>query len=171
MVVLLEPAPSSFSNAWKLDISQLGDASIERSDCDARHVVVRGSADEFRLWLRGVSHAQPLAIVLPLDGDLPVRTEAALRLWARIANQGTDEAEESLALTRQRRDRLVLMLRALDGHLSEASYREIAEALFGSRRVEHEPWKTSSLRDRTIRLVKSGVALMRAGYRRLLRGR
>jgi hypothetical protein len=63
------------------------------------------------------------------------------------------------------------MLRALDGHLSDASYREIAEGLFGAARVEREAWKTSSLRDRTIRLVKSGVSLMRAGYRRLLRGR
>ena len=59
---------------------------------------------------------------------------------------------------------------ALDGHLAEASYREIAEALFGARRVEGEMWKTSSLRDRTIRLVKGGLALMRAGYRKLLRG-
>jgi hypothetical protein len=63
------------------------------------------------------------------------------------------------------------MLRALDGHLSEASYREIAEVLFGIRRLEREAWKTSSLRDQTIRLVKGGVVLMRAGYRRLLRGR
>src|SRR5262249_1112905 len=77
---------------------------------------------------------------------------------------------EPLSLTRQRRDRLVLMLRALDGHLCDASYREIAEGLFGAARVEREAWKTSSLRDRTIRLVKSGVSLMRAGYRRLLRG-
>jgi hypothetical protein len=63
------------------------------------------------------------------------------------------------------------MLRALDGHLAEASYREIARVLFGVRRLERDAWKTSSLRDQTIRLVKGGVALMRAGYRRLLRGR
>jgi hypothetical protein len=65
----------------------------------------------------------------------------------------------------------MLMLRALDGQLADASYREIAEVLFGARRLEHEPWKTSSLRDTTIRLVRGGLALMRAGYRKLLRGR
>jgi len=42
--------------------------------------------------------------------------------------------------------------------------------LFGARRVEGEMWKTSSLRDRTIRLVKGGLVLMQAGYRKLLRG-
>ena len=45
-----------------------------------------------------------------------------------------------------------------------------AEVLFGARRLEREAWKTSSLRDRTIRLVKGGLALMRTGYRKLLRG-
>jgi hypothetical protein len=55
--------------------------------------------------------------------------------------------------------------------LAEASYREIAEVLFGTRRLEREAWKTSSVRDRTIRLVKGGRALIRAGYRKLLRGR
>jgi hypothetical protein len=63
------------------------------------------------------------------------------------------------------------MLRALDGHLAKASYREIAEALFGAHRLQHEAWKTSSLRDRTIRLVRGGVALMRTGYRKLLSGK
>jgi hypothetical protein len=63
------------------------------------------------------------------------------------------------------------MLRALDGHLTDASYREIAQALFGAQRVQREAWKTSSLRDQTIRLVKGGVDLVRAGYRKLLRGR
>ncbi|HEY2533656.1 MAG TPA: DUF2285 domain-containing protein [Xanthobacteraceae bacterium] len=113
---------------------------------------------------------QPLSAVLPLDDDLPIRATAALRLWARMAQRPTRQ-EEPLPLTRQHRDRLVLMVRALDGHLAEASYREIAEALFGTRQIEREAWKTSSLRDRTIRLVRGGVDLMRTGYRKLLRGR
>ncbi len=65
--------------------------------------------------------------------------------------------------------RLVNTLRALDGHLSGASYRAIAECLFGSARLDAEPWKSSSVRDATIRLVRNGVALMRGGYRKFLR--
>jgi hypothetical protein len=121
--------------------------------------------------MRDASVDQPLAIVLPLNGDLPTRTAAALRLWGRIGGGAAGPGREPLALTHQYRDRLVLMVRALDGHLAEAPYREIAKELFGARRLEREPWKTSSLRDRTIRLVKGGLALMRAGYRKLLRRR
>lgn len=64
--------------------------------------------------------------------------------------------------------RLVNTLRALDGHLSGASYRVIAECLFGSARIDAEPWKSSSIRDATIRLVRNGVALMRGSYRKFL---
>jgi hypothetical protein len=47
--------------------------------------------------------------------------------------------------------------------------REIAEGLFGKERVGRRPWKDSDLRSHIIRLVKSGMALMRGGYRALLR--
>jgi hypothetical protein len=115
--------------------------------------------------------SEPLAVVIPLDDDLPARAAATLRFWAQIVGGRAHNDSIGSALTRQRRERLVLMLRALDGHLTDASYREIAEALFGAQRVQRESWKTSSLRDQTIRLVKGGVELMLAGYRKLLRGR
>ena len=169
-VVLLEPAPESLSTAWMFDIAQLGDKTAERAGPDARHLIIRSKAADLRLCLRGNTLNQPLSIVLPLDDDLPIRVRAALQLWVCVKDRAAGGTQEPLALTRQQRDRLVLMLRALDGHLSDASYREIAEDLFGARRVKHEAWKTSSLRDRTIRLVRSSIALMRAGYRKLLRG-
>ena len=62
------------------------------------------------------------------------------------------------------------MIRALDGHLADASYREIAGALFGTAAVTRYAWKTSSIRGQTIRLVKDAIATMRGGYRKLLRG-
>ena len=49
------------------------------------------------------------------------------------------------------------------------SYRAIAEGLFGAKRIPERAWKTHDLRNRTIRLVQSGFALMRGGYRELLR--
>jgi hypothetical protein len=162
--------PTSIEGARPLAIEELHARKVEERVSPAgRYVVVHLDSGDLRLLLTGPAD-QPLAAVLPLDDDLPIRAAAAVRLWARMA-QRPSQHEEPPALTRQRRDRLVLMVRALDGHLAEASYREIAETLFGTRGIERENWKTSSLRDRTIRLVKGGVDLMRAGYRRLLRGR
>jgi hypothetical protein len=168
-VVQLAPALERFSSAWVFEEAQLGSITAERSDPDARHLIIRNQHGDLRLWLHRRAQNRPLAIVLPLDDDLPIRARTALQFWVRVKSRAP--AQEPLALTRQQRDRLVLMVRALDGHLSAASYREIAEALFGARRIKHEAWKTSSLRDRTIRLVRSSIAFMRAGYRKLLRGR
>jgi hypothetical protein len=74
-------------------------------------------------------------------------------------------------LTKQQRRRLRRMLQAVDGHTEGASYREIAEAIFGSARIADTSWKTSALRDVTIDLVKDGLALIAGGYRALLRRR
>ena len=168
-VVPLAPAPASFAGARPIDFAELGDLK-ERAGPDGRHVIIRTDSGELRVWVPDDRGAQPLAFALPLDDDLPIRVKAALRLWARTVHLAGDPGPPPLALTRQRHDRLMLMLRALDSHLADASYREIADALFGARRLERELWKTSSLRDTTIRLVRGGLALMRVGYRKLLRG-
>ena len=166
-VVLLAPTPAGLRVAPPIDVLGLGPEVAEHIDQHSRHLIVRSRDEEFRLCIYAHQLDQSLSVVIPLDGDFPARAAAAMRLWAR---QGRVAGEAPGSLTKQRRDRLILMLRALDGHLDAASYREIAEVLFGARRLEWEPWKTSSLRDRTIRLVKGGVALMREGYRKLLRG-
>ena len=61
------------------------------------------------------------------------------------------------------------MIRAIDGWLAGHSYRDIAEVLFGEERVLTRSWKDHDLRSLTIRLVKNGTAMMRGGYRALLR--
>lgn len=161
--------PTSIEGARPLAIDELGGVIVERAGVNGRNVIIRFDSSDLRLLLPAPA-GQPLAAVLPLNDDLPIRATAVLRLWARMVEQ-PNQQDDPLALTRQRRDRLLLMVRALDGHLAEASYREIAEVLFGPRRIERQTWKTSSLRDRTIRLVRGGIDLMRAGYRKLLRGR
>ena len=61
------------------------------------------------------------------------------------------------------------MLRAVDGRRCGAAHREIAIALFGAARVTSEPWKTSSLRDATLRLVRDGSEAPLGFGRALLR--
>ena len=107
------------------------------------------------------------AALLPFDEHFPTRVAAALRVWQALT--GRISGRDPQALTAQRRSRLVLALRALDGRLALASYRELAEGLFGPLRVRGDAdWNSHDLRDRTIRLARLGAELSRGGYRRLL---
>jgi len=109
---------------------------------------------------------EPPAVILPLDQLFEIRAAAAIRLWRGLT--GRNLAPDPTALSKARRDRLVLALRALDGRFDEASYREIAAVLFGRTEVPERGWKSHDLRDRTIRLVRFGLDMMTSGYRRLL---
>jgi len=109
---------------------------------------------------------EPAAILLPLDGLFEIRAAAAVRLARAL--MGRRLGPDPSALPANRRARLLLALRALDGRLDRASYREIAEALFGADRLPDRGWKKHDLRDRTVRLAQLGFRLMRGGYRHLL---
>lgn len=107
------------------------------------------------------------AALLPFDEHFPTRIAAALRVWRALTSR--KPGRDPQALTAQRRDRLVLALRALDGRLAHASYRELAEELFGPLRLRGDAdWNSHDLRDRTIRLARLGSELSRGGHRRLL---
>ena len=106
------------------------------------------------------------AVLLPLDALFEIRAVAAVRLARALS--GRRLGPEPSALPANRRARLLLALRALDGRLDHASYRDIAEALFGAHRVPDRGWKKHDLRDRTVRLAQLGFRLMRGGYRHLL---
>jgi hypothetical protein len=106
------------------------------------------------------------AAELPFDENFEIRAHAARRLWRVLNGRPAGPAHE---LSPQRRQRLALALRALDGRIEGNSYRVIAEGLFGAKRIPERAWKTHDLRNRTIRLVQTGYAMMRGGYRELLR--
>jgi hypothetical protein len=115
----------------------------------------------------GATMATPAAAIIPLDSNFAARADAALRLCQTIAKRSVDRSSDSL--TPARRRRLTLVLRALDAYLAGETYRVIAQGLFGERRVPSDAsWKTHDLRDRTIRLVRTGLDLMRGGYLKLL---
>jgi hypothetical protein len=128
----------------------------------------RGTS-EVRLFLTpGTSLESPLVALVPLGSDGLDRIEAVSRLWRAVNNR---RVPADPRLTNQQRRRLRQMLRAVDGHTQGASYREIAQAIFGPARIADTSWKTSALRDVTIDLVKDGLALIAGGYRALLRRR
>jgi hypothetical protein len=107
----------------------------------------------------------PPAVLLPLDRLFEVRAAAAIRLWRGLT--GRKPGPDFAALSKARRDRLIFALRALDAREEHASYREIASVLFAGEVVDRG-WKTHDLRDRTIRLARYGVSMMKGGYRQLL---
>jgi hypothetical protein len=104
-------------------------------------------------------------VLLPLDRVFDIRVTAALRLWYHL-NSRKVTPYQTLPFNHMKR--LVLALRALDGKHSNASYRQIADGLFGLGDAVGGAWKGHDLRDRTIRLVRLGTEMMNGGYRRLL---
>jgi hypothetical protein len=121
------------------------------------------------LLIGGANPDTAAAVVIPLDADFAIRADAALHLWRLVS--GRPHGRPPDPLTRQRRHRLVLTLRALDARLAGESYRVIAAGLFADARIPVGPgWKTHDLRDRTIRLVRAGMELMQGRYLNLLRG-
>lgn len=126
-------------------------------------------SERIRALLHGdAALGQPLAAIIPLDADGLDRIDAVARLWRTLHKP---PGRPDTRLTWQQRRRLKQMLQAVDGHVSGATYREIAEVIYGATRVADHPWKTSALRDSTMDLVKGGLALIAGGYRKLLRHR
>ena len=158
---------TSASDRSLLSLAVMMSGDIGQS-ADGWHVLLRIRDVEHRLWLKQPPVADAFyAAELVLDGDFEIRSHAALRLW--LALNGRPAGSTFHELSPQRRQRLALALRALDARIEGNSYREIAEGLFGTRHIPERAWKSDDLRNRTIRLVQTGLDLMRGGYRELLR--
>ena len=163
-IVLLAPAPARFSAAASLAGLTLAEQQVAS---DGAYFVVRHETGRITaVMVGGAAAANPLAALIRLDSSFPARSAAALRLWRMLSQGQLQQAPDPL--TRQRRQRLRRALRALDRRLAKATYRELAQILFGGPQ-DPDHWKTHELRDRTIRLVRTGFDLMRGGYRALLR--
>lgn len=154
--------------AWiKFDVPELSRGELRHAS-DGWHAVLQLRGTEHRLWLKQKPLSGATYVVeLPLDDDFEDRSYAAHRLWRALSVRAPGPPFHALSV--QRRQRLALALRALDARLDGGTYRVIAEVLFGAKRIPERAWKTHDLRNRTIRLVQTGLALMRGGYRDLLR--
>ena len=160
---LLVSSPSQVS----LDLNNLETGQL-RQGPDGWHAVLHLNGVEHRVWLKEAPVvAVSYAVELPLDRDFEFRADAGRRLWRGL--NGRPQGEPLHALSANRRRRLALALRALDARMDGSTYREIAEVLFGAGRISERDWRTHDLRNRIIRLVRTGFALMHGGYRALLR--
>ncbi|MEO3431878.1 DUF2285 domain-containing protein [Inquilinus sp. CAU 1745] len=128
------------------------------------------------VWLRlkdgavvadgSIPDSSAVGVLLPFDEAWSVRLAAAERLRHQFAGRSVPAP-----ITPQRRERLKRALRTIDARRQGASYRDIAVAYFGERRVAKEHWKTSALKAQVARLAAHGRMLIDRGYRHLLQGK
>jgi hypothetical protein len=161
-VVALTKAPDGLADP-RLGLGARNLRPILAIDDEDQIIELRGA--RMRLHRQG-NVGEPVAVLLPLDGLFDIRAAAALRLWRALT--GRTPGPDPGVLTPERRGRLILALRALDGRLERATYPEIAGVLFDTAPISKRDWISHELRDQTGRLVRLGFAMMRGGYRRLL---
>lgn len=156
-------------------VAALPDIGVESANITALPTAGR-EIESGRLWLRlqggavlvghDISDRKPLGVLLPFDDQWPIRLAAADRLRRNL-----EHLPAHPTLTPLRRERLKRGLRTVDARRTGASYRAIAVAFYGERRVAEEPWKTSSLKAQVARLAVYGRMLIDHGYRYLLKGK
>ena len=168
---MLAGAPAGFRTAKRLEQLDLAHATLHTQPEGEGAIILADPDGDHHLVAGAIDAAQPLAVLLPLDDSFHIRAEAALRFQRRLFGRAAGPLPRALALTPRHRQRLVRMVRALDGRSSGASYRAIAEVLFDTPWQSATEWKTSPIRAQTIRLVKDGQTRMNGGYLRLLAGR
>lgn len=108
------------------------------------------------------------AALFPIDNNCLSRIEALTRFWHALSGH---RVPPDTRLTLQQRRRFRFMIQAVDGRTKNATYREIANVIYGASRVATDAWKTSPLRDSTIALVRDGKAMIEGKYRQLLKHR
>ena len=166
---MLVPAPEGFEGAYRFEALGRLRPSIGPQHGGEWQCIVNDADGPMSLWLKGERPALPMAALVPLDETVLLRLAGLMRLKRRLDRQPAGPLPSAWQITARLRKRLLDMIRALDGRLEGASYRQVAMALYGPEAVARFPWKTSSVRGQTIRLVADAVAMMDGGYRKLLR--
>jgi hypothetical protein len=164
--VVLTAAPPTARQSIPFEPQSWRGELVEREGDDGVHALLQTPRLQHRLWMpRPLADGEPVACVVPLGDDAACGTAAAVQFWRHLKGERAAPTREPG--TKLRRAHLSLL--ALDGRRAGDSYRALAERLYGAGRIAGESWRTSSLRDATIRLVRTGTALASGDYRRLLR--
>lgn len=125
---------------------------------------IRG--DQYDVELTDPDDRRSLCALTILDTLTPDRLAALERFWSGLAGKRVPADHR---VTRQRRARARLMLRAIDGDAAQATYRAIALQLFPQHPTEPGDWVGSAVRETVIRLARDGRKLVRSGYLGLMR--
>ena len=133
---------------------------------DDEHLRIAAGRHAFDISLIDQPHGRPLAAIILLDSETGDRLHALGEFWTTL--QRPDYVPDD-PITPQRRLRLRLMLRVVDGRHTGAPYRVIAEAVFPRHDISPASWVGNSVRETTIRLARDGMKLVDGGYRALLR--
>lgn len=167
-IISVRPAPTGgpYSRV-SLNFGSLSEGQL-RQGPDGWHAVMHLHDIEHRVWIKEAPIVSASYMVeFQLDQDFDFRIDAGRRLWRGL--NGRPQGVPLHTLSAYRRRRLALALRALDARTDGATYREIAEVLLPVHRISGRDWATHDVRNRIIRLVKTGFALAHGGYRALLR--
>ena len=127
---------------------------------DGLHLQLRGGLQAFA---EDCGFSDPVAAVVPITGSF----SAALKGISDLERVLRGEAPGD-DLTAQQRLRLQRAISALDAFQARATYRQVALEIFGAEAVSRYDWRTSSVRDAAIRLVRMGRGLAAGGYLKLL---
>lgn len=153
----------------RLDLNELNESQF-RQGPDGWHAVLYLRGIEHRIWFKEAPiTAATYTVELSLDRDFEFRVDASRRLCRGLT--GRPQGAPLHAISAHRRRRIALALRTSDARTDGATYRDIAEVLLPAQRIPKREWATHEARDRIIRLVKTGFALVQDGYRALLRPR
>ena len=134
---------------------------------DVEYLSVRDCQKSARLVISGPSLLTgPRALIFNIEGlD---RLSPAMEML-QILSSLRDKSHWTPPSWGQTELRLRECLVALDGHLEDRSYRNIAQVLYGNDRVA-ETWTSDTrfMKDKVRRAVERGVELMNGEYRKLL---
>lgn len=148
------------ANDEGLRLDQFIDVIAERRTGEGVHVKLRGG---LQAYVDGCDPSDPLAAIIPISGSFSAALKGVSDL-ERVLRGETPSAD----LTAQQTCRLQRVLKALDAAQARATYRQVAAEIFGEEAVRRYDWRTSSIRDTAIRLVRTGRALSAGGYLKLL---
>jgi len=167
--VVLGPPPACLGKAWRLDMKMLGAIRARIRIGGLLHLILADKEGDEHLWAAGPLD-RPLVMMLPVGSDPFAGLASAERVCRRAL--GMASGPPALRPTPGRRQHLLTLLRALDGHRAGASPRELAAVLIDRdvRKYSAGEWSDCRERKRINRWLAEAIELRDGGYIRLLRG-